>query len=144
MKIKEVYIKNFRSLRDVRVNCDRLTVLIGPNSTGKSSFISALKLFFTIKGEYRENDFYGCNPSNGPIIIEVIFDDLSPNDRQEFNRHLNENNKNELVIRKECTYPYGKGSQTYYNINNEEIKDIEDIIEKSLNLYTYLQLEKPL
>jgi len=137
MKIKEVYIKNFRSLRDVRVNCDRLTVLIGPNSTGKSSFISALKLFFTIKGEYRENDFYGCNTSNGPIIIEVIFDDLSPNDRQEFNRHLNENNKNELVIRKKCTYPYGRGSQTYYNINNEEIKDIEDIIEKKFK-FIYL------
>lgn len=35
-------VKNFRSLADVSINTDRLTVLFGPNGAGKSAFLEAL------------------------------------------------------------------------------------------------------
>jgi predicted ATPase len=37
-------IKNFRSLRDVKLTTDSLTVLFGPNGAGKSTFLEALWL----------------------------------------------------------------------------------------------------
>lgn len=40
--IREVAISNFRCLRDVRVRLGPLTALVGPNASGKSSFLDAL------------------------------------------------------------------------------------------------------
>ena len=42
MKIERVKIKNFKSLRDIDITLNNLTILTGINSTGKSSFIQAL------------------------------------------------------------------------------------------------------
>ena len=41
--IKRVYVKNYRSLAEVEVNLDRLTVLVGQNGAGKSNFIDVLR-----------------------------------------------------------------------------------------------------
>jgi len=43
--VKSVTVKNYRSLADVTVNLDGLTVLIGPNGSGKTSVLRALELF---------------------------------------------------------------------------------------------------
>src|SRR5215210_2637315 len=40
--ITHMTVKNFKALRDVRVDLEPFTVLIGPNDTGKSSFLEAL------------------------------------------------------------------------------------------------------
>ena len=40
--IKGIHIKNFKSLRDVRVELDPVTVLIGRGGTGKSNFVKAI------------------------------------------------------------------------------------------------------
>ncbi len=41
--LKTVIIKNFRSLRDINVPLRPLSVLIGPNDSGKSAFLGALE-----------------------------------------------------------------------------------------------------
>ncbi len=47
MKIKNIQINNFRSLKDVHLdNISNLTILIGGNSSGKSNLLDALFLFF--------------------------------------------------------------------------------------------------
>jgi len=47
MKIRQFSVKNYRSLRDVKLeNIGNLTVLIGTNSSGKSNLLEALMLFF--------------------------------------------------------------------------------------------------
>ena len=43
--LEEVHIKNFLSLRDVPLLLKPLTVLVGPNASGKSNVLSALNLF---------------------------------------------------------------------------------------------------
>lgn len=40
--VKEVRVRNYRCLRSVDVELDLLTVLIGPNNAGKTSFLNAL------------------------------------------------------------------------------------------------------
>ncbi len=42
--IREVSIKNFKSLRDVRVKLERFTVFVGANASGKSSILQAIDL----------------------------------------------------------------------------------------------------
>jgi recombinational DNA repair ATPase RecF len=41
--IKRIRIQNFRSLVDVTVDLDSLTVLIGRSGTGKSNFVDAIR-----------------------------------------------------------------------------------------------------
>ena len=42
--LKRVHIKGYKSLADVEVKLERLTVLFGPNAAGKSNFLDALQL----------------------------------------------------------------------------------------------------
>ena len=42
--LKKVHIKNFLSLRDVELSFKPLTVLVGPNASGKSNILNALSL----------------------------------------------------------------------------------------------------
>ncbi|OGP59839.1 MAG: hypothetical protein A2V67_09670 [Deltaproteobacteria bacterium RBG_13_61_14] len=41
--IRQVTIKNFRSLANIRISLDALTFLVGPNGSGKSNFLDALR-----------------------------------------------------------------------------------------------------
>lgn len=43
--LQKVHIKNFLSLRDVELPMKRLTVLVGPNASGKSNILKALQIF---------------------------------------------------------------------------------------------------
>lgn len=42
--IESVEINNYRGLRDIKVRLSPLTVLIGPNNSGKTSFLRAIEL----------------------------------------------------------------------------------------------------
>ncbi len=121
MRIKEVRVRNFRSLKNICVSCDKLTVIIGPNNAGKSSFLKALEIFFNTSAEYQLEDFYNNN-TNEPIEITVTFTDLDQEQREEF-RDLIEDNK--LVITKRCEYSVqkSKSNQKYYKRNGEKIDD---------------------
>lgn len=47
MRIKSVTLKNFRAYRDeTTLYFDNLTVLVGKNDIGKSTFLEALDIFF--------------------------------------------------------------------------------------------------
>ncbi|MBW1936584.1 MAG: AAA family ATPase [Candidatus Hodarchaeales archaeon] len=43
--ITRVFAKNFRSISEVDVNLNRLTILVGQNSSGKSNFLDILRFF---------------------------------------------------------------------------------------------------
>lgn len=43
MQIREVKITNFRCMRDVTISFEPLTVLVGPNASGKSTLLKALQ-----------------------------------------------------------------------------------------------------
>lgn len=76
MIIKAVHVKNFRSILDERIDCDNLTVLVGRNGTGKSSFLRALQMFYDPKASVVAEDFYAEDTSK-EIEIAVTFTDLS-------------------------------------------------------------------
>ena len=62
MKINSVKVKNFKSLKDVDINLNNLTLITGVNSSGKSSFIQVLLLMKENSRTYKDKgDFYTVN-----------------------------------------------------------------------------------
>lgn len=47
--IEKVRVKNFRSLKDVEITLSPLTLLVGSNNSGKTSFLKALNLALGIE-----------------------------------------------------------------------------------------------
>lgn len=57
--VEQVRIRNFRSLKEVNVKLEPLTLLVGTNNSGKTSFLKALELVFGIDHkQIRKEDFY--------------------------------------------------------------------------------------
>ena len=110
MKIKEVYVKNFRSLYDVHISFNNLTALLGPNGAGKSSLLKALGLFFASNAKYEKEDFYNAETSS-PIEVSVVFIDLNNEALDEFKPYIH---NNELRIIKEMQYPCDRNNQRYF------------------------------
>ncbi|OOP55831.1 MAG: hypothetical protein AYP45_12400 [Candidatus Brocadia carolinensis] len=78
IRIVEVRVRNFRSLKSVDLSLNRLTLLIGPNNSGKTSFLEAL---FAAMGAGRRvlssDDIYikpneSSPPYNRSILIDVL------------------------------------------------------------------------
>ena len=58
MKIKDIAIKNFRLLEDVRLNIeDDITLIVGKNNTGKTSLFEVVNMFFSEKNSFSFHDF---------------------------------------------------------------------------------------
>ena len=66
MILDSVTIKNYRSIYDKKIKCDDLTILVGANGTGKSSFLKSLDLFYSTSLKIDTDDFY-----NGDIDSEL-------------------------------------------------------------------------
>src|SRR3984885_12655075 len=82
--IKSLQIKNFKSIKDLNLNCKRINIFVGKPNTGKSNILEALSLFSIpydyighkilqncIRYEQFDNLFYDNEPSQA---IEVITD----------------------------------------------------------------------
>ena len=58
MRLRSVYIKNFRALREVTISFSNMTVIIGENDCGKTSVMLALQVFFEAKKLNDESDYF--------------------------------------------------------------------------------------
>jgi len=59
--IRKVHFKNFRSLRDVELTLEPLTVLVGPNSSGKTTVLEGLQSYDCV--QLSPSDFWQQNTS---------------------------------------------------------------------------------
>lgn len=87
MLIEKLEVKNFRALREVTLNCSRLTAILGRNGAGKSSLLTAIDLFYNTASTVTTEDFYDRD-TNNPIEIRVTYSGLTDEERQEFGGYL--------------------------------------------------------
>jgi putative ATP-dependent endonuclease of OLD family len=83
MKLENVHIKNFRSIKDQLVKISDYTCFVGPNGAGKSTVLVALCVLFRYSTDATKNlltldeeDFHLRNTEE-PIEITATFTDLS-------------------------------------------------------------------
>ncbi len=87
MKIQSVFIKNFRTLKDVTIPFDSVTTLIGPNGTGKSTVLRALDWFFNGRpGSLTEKDC-SFGATGEYIEVQVTFAGLTNTDRNALGKY---------------------------------------------------------
>lgn len=66
MRIAQLWIQNFRGIREARITFGSHTVLVGPNNCGKTTIIEALALLLGRDRMIRtltEHDFHGSDPA---------------------------------------------------------------------------------
>lgn len=82
MQVKEIRIRNFKSLRDAKIDLSQFNVLVGENLTGKTNLVDAFILLRKIYAEHDVNPFsYWWGYNNAvwkgreelPIIFEIYF-----------------------------------------------------------------------
>ena len=84
MKLSSLRLENFRCFQDRAILFDDYTCLVGPGGAGKSSILTALRIFFrdttgspTDLLTLHQEDFYEKDTSKD-IILTVTFTDLEP------------------------------------------------------------------
>lgn len=82
MKLHRVHIENYRCLRDVEVELDDTTILIGENNSGKTAFMRAIASILErgrwLSHAFDEYDFFSARLTDDPrqsppIQIDMIF-----------------------------------------------------------------------
>lgn len=120
MIIKSIRVRNFRCIRDETLFCEKLTALVGPNASGKSSFLRALDIFYNPNAKYTEEDFYARDTSQNIVII-VTYTDLTEDEKKIFKKYLQ---GEDLSVEKELSFPISRSSQKYYGriLRNPDFK----------------------
>src|ERR1039457_2090547 len=70
--LKRVKIQGYKSLADVEVNLQPLSVLFGPNASGKSNFLDALQLLSRIAMSSKLKDAFN-HPYRGTALESFTF-----------------------------------------------------------------------
>ncbi len=103
MLIQSIDVKNFRCIREETLDCDRLTVIIGRNGAGKSTFLQSLDKFFDTGASFSEEDFFN-RQTEEMIEIRITFDTLQPKEIDEFSPYVYDQ---ELIVTKRVSFENG-------------------------------------
>ena len=121
MLIKEVHVKNFRSILDASLQCESLTALLGRNGSGKSSFLSALDFFYNPSARVTPEDFYSEDVTQD-IEIAVTYSGLTMEAKTLFLSYIDNDN---LTIVRVFSNPQSSKSGTYHGMRHQNPEFID-------------------
>ena len=126
MKIKKIFIQNFRLLEDLSINIEEdLTLIVGKNNTGKTSFFEAINMFFNEKNNFSFHDFSQSTYEKFEEcfkIFEKLQEDNNDEEKDKLNTCLIESMP---FIQIEVWLEYDKEKDSLINIS-EFISDLDD------------------
>ena len=114
MKIKEITISNWRSIKSLQISFQDLMIFIGQNNHGKSNVLSAI-LFFFGEQKHHELDF---NYGSEELFVEIKFYELDENDKITFKKYLT--TENLIKVRKTAYLSGNFEYKGYTQIPSEE------------------------
>ena len=112
MQIQNVHVKNFRSILNESLPCDSLTALVGRNGSGKSSFLSALELFYNPAASVTPEDFYAEDVAQ-KIEIAVKYVDLNAEAKDFFSAYIDNDS---LTVVRVFSDPQSGKSGSYHGM----------------------------
>lgn len=140
MKIKEIHVKNFRSILDETLTFDDLTILVGRNGSGKSTFLKAVELFYDTSPKIVKEDFYSEKMEN-PIEIMITYCDLSGAALTQFSKYEEDG---ELKVVRVVALTSGGISDKYHGIRrqNSDFDAVRNASSKSEKNKEYAKLKE--
>ena len=84
MKIKTLEIKNWRSIKELKVTAQDLMIIIGQNNHGKSNLLSAILFFF---GEIKHQDL-DFSQGSEELFVDIEFSELDEQDKKTFEKYI--------------------------------------------------------
>ena len=84
MKIKTLEIKNWRSIKELKVTAQDLMIIIGQNNHGKSNLLSAILFFF---GEIKHQDL-DFSQGVEDLFVDIEFSELDDQDKKTFEKYV--------------------------------------------------------
>ncbi len=89
MIIKSIRAKNFRSIKDATLICENLSVLVGGNGAGKSSFFKAIEVFYNPSTVITEDDYHN-KKLDEEIAISITFTELTKSELDVHSAYVDE------------------------------------------------------
>src|SRR5947208_15362033 len=93
MRITSLHIENFRSIKSLDVELGETTVFVGPNNSGKTAILDAVRIALTRRWGQRgtgftEYDVYLATENSDPkappgVAIETKFEEKTTGERHE-------------------------------------------------------------
>ena len=138
--LKEVSVKNYRSILDETLTCDDLTALVGANGSGKSSFLNAIQLFYNPSATVTQEDYYN-NDTTAAIEIALTFTCLNSAAREQFKNYLD---GDRLTVTRIIPTPGDAKNSTYHGVRlqNPDFLNIRDAATASKKQEEYRKLRK--
>lgn len=119
MRIKHLKIHNYRSIRDLEMECQPFVVLLGANNHGKSNLLSALEFALSTTAKPVEQDFfaYRSKEEEDELWVEVIFYELTEQEKVTFKKYVLHDGT--ICIRKTARMRNGE-IEVFYNGYTEQ------------------------
>ena len=130
MLFTNIKLKNWKNFGDVNADCGKRVFLIGPNASGKSNFLDALRFLrevaqdglqraVAVRGGMRAVR-YLCARNPSVVKIAVVLDN-----KWEYSLSFTSNRKREAYITEECVYltEDGKRIKILKRPNDDDEKD---------------------
>lgn len=112
MRISRLAIYNFRSIRELTLDCLPLVSLLGPNNHGKSNILAALDFALSTSAKPTVNDFF-AHRQEDVSWVEMTFSELTEQERNTFKRYVRSDNS--ICVRKTCKREAGDKLEVSYN-----------------------------
>lgn len=113
MRIKHLRIHNFRSIRDLEMECLSLVTLLGPNNHGKSNLLAAIEFCLSTSAKPAEQDFFvNRGEGDNQLWVELTFDELAEQEKTTFKKYVQSDET--VCIRKTARIQNG-GIEVFYN-----------------------------
>jgi len=125
MRIKKILIKNFRSIREETIEFDNLTVLVGKNGAGKSSFLQAIRYFFEPNKKLEVEDFYNRTINGNTVETKMTFCNLTKEETEAFKKYTR---RGTLTVNK----VYKGDSKGIYYGYTKQIPEFKEILDSNL------------
>lgn len=89
MRLSKLTISNYRSIKNLSLECSRLVTLLGPNNHGKSNVLSALEFGLSTSAKPTDADFFvHRDPALDGLWVEMTFSELTDQEKNTFKRYV--------------------------------------------------------
>jgi CRISPR-associated exonuclease Cas4 len=87
MQLQRITVPNFRSLRDLDLECQTIVTQLGPNNHAKSNLLSAVEFDLSTSAKPAEEEFL-THRDDDVFWVEVTFGELTEQEANTFKRYV--------------------------------------------------------